>query len=188
MKLYIKYMVSMRCKMLVKGILGKLEIAPVALELGMVEIVANITDEQNTVLKSELLKAGLELLEDQKAILIDKVKAVIIEMVHYADELPKEPHSTYISRKLEIDYNYLADLFAEVKGVTIQEYITYHKIERAKELLLYEELNLTEISYRLDYSSVAHLSAQFKKVTGLAPSYFRGLHRKRKELRLLANK
>lgn len=179
MKLFIKYMVSIRCKMAVKTALDKLGIHHVKVELGEVEIMENISDEQRDQLKANLLKSGLELMDDQKAILIEKIKNVIIEMVHYADELPRINFSTHISEKLGHDYTYLANLFSEVTGLTIEHYIIAHKIERAKELLLYDDLNLTEISYRLKYSSVAHLSSQFKKVTGLTPTYFRELKNKR---------
>ena len=123
----------------------------------------------------------MELLEDKKSILIEKIKNVIIEIIHYSDELPTENYSEYISKKLGYDYTYLSNIFSEVKGITIQQFIIMHKIERVKELSLYDELNLTEISYLLHYSSVAHLSNQFKKVTGLSPSFFKKLKIKRKE-------
>jgi AraC-like DNA-binding protein len=119
-------------------------------------------------------------MDDTRAILIEKIKNVIIEMIHYADEEPKENYSDYISKKLGYDYTYLANIFSEVKGITIQQFIIINKIEKVKELILYDELNLTEISYRMGYSSVAHLSNQFKKVTGLAPSVFKQMSRKRK--------
>ncbi|MEK6482107.1 helix-turn-helix domain-containing protein [Catalinimonas sp. 4WD22] len=180
MKLYIKYMVSLRCKMLVKEELLKLGLHYVIVDLGMVEILEDITQEQREQLKENLLKSGLELLDDKKSILIEKIKNVIIEMVHYSDELPNINYSDYISEKLNYDYTYLANIFSEVKGITIQQFIIMHKIERVKELLLYDELNLTEISYKLNYSSVAHLSNQFKKVTGLTPSFYKSLKQKRK--------
>jgi AraC-like DNA-binding protein len=119
-------------------------------------------------------------MDDKRAVLIEKIKNVIVEMVHYSDELPKVNYSDYISEKLHHDYTYLSNIFSEVKGITIQQFIIIHKIERAKELLLYDELNLTEISYKLNYSSVAHLSNQFKKVTGLSPSHFKQLKDKRR--------
>ncbi len=181
MKLYIKYMVSLRCKMLVKEELKKLGLNSVNVDLGMVEILETITPEQHEMLKRNLLHSGLELLDDKKSILIDKIKNVIIEMIHYADEVPKVKYSEYISQKLNYDYTYLSNIFSEVKGITIQQFIIIHKIERVKELLLYDELNLTQISYLLNYSSVAHLSSQFKKVTGLSPSFFKTLKQKRIE-------
>jgi AraC-like DNA-binding protein len=180
MKLYIKYMVSLRCKMVVKEELKKLGLRYVAVDLGTVEILEDITESQREELRLALLKSGLVLLDDKKSILIEKIKNVITEMVHYADELPKVNYSDYISEKLGYDYTYLANIFSEVKGTTIQQYIIMHKIERVKELLLYNELNLTEISYKLNYSSVAHLSNQFKKITGLTPSYFKQLGEKRR--------
>ena len=173
MRLYIKYMVSSRCKMLVKQELQKLNIQYDAVELGMVKIFEAVNPEQLDKLKENLLKAGLELLDNKKAILIEKIKNVIIEMIHYSDEIPKVNFSDYISEKLNYDYTYLANSFSEVKGITIQQFIIIHKIERIKELLLYNELNLTEISYKMHYSSVSHLSKQFKKITGLSPSYYK---------------
>lgn len=173
-------MVSLRCKMMVKEELKKLGLNYVIVDLGMVEILEDITEKQHEELKYNLLKSGLELLDDKKSILIEKIKNVITEMIHYSDELPKENYSDYISQKLDYNYTYLANTFSEVKGITIQQYIILHKIERVKELLLYDELNLTEISYKLNYSSVAHLSNQFKKVTGLSPSFYKQLKQKRK--------
>ena len=179
MILYIKYMVSLRCKMLVKSELTKLGLHYVIVDLGTIEILEDINPDVFNQLKTNLARFGLELLDDKKSILIDKIKNVIIEMVHYTDELPKVNYSDYISEKLHLDYTYLSNIFSEVKGITIQHFIILHKIERVKELLLYNEMNLTEISYIMNYSSVAHLSNQFKKVTGLSPSYFKlmGKHR-----------
>lgn len=179
MKLYIKYMVSLRCKILVKEELRKLGLHHVIVELGMVEILEDITQKQREQLKKNLLKSGLELLDDKKNILIEKIKNVITEMIHYSDEMPATNYSDHISKKLNYDYTYLANIFSEVKGVTIQQFIIIHKIERVKELLLYDEISLTEISYKLHYSSVAHLSNQFKKITGLSPSYYKQLKLKR---------
>jgi len=166
--------------MMVKAELYNLGLHYGVVDLGKVEIKEDITVEQHNHLQIALLKSGLELIDDKKAILIEKIKIVIVEMIHYAEELPKIKNSDYLSEKLQYDYTYLANLFSEATGTTIEHYIIAHKIERVKELLLYDELNLTEISYRLNYSSVAHLSAQFKKVTGLTPSYFKKLkHKKR---------
>lgn len=181
MKLYIKYMVSLRCKMVVKEELLKLGLHPEYIDLGVIDIRETITQAQHDALKTNMLKSGLELLDDKKSILIEKIKAVIVEMIHYSDELPTTNYSDYISEKLQYDYTYLSNLFSEVKGITIQHYIIIHKIEKVKELLLYDELNLTEISYQLHYSSVAHLSNQFKKITGLTPTYFKKLKLKRRE-------
>ncbi len=180
MKLYIKYMVSLRCKMVVEAALKKLRLPYKTIELGMVELMEEIVPSQQTALKAILLRSGLELLDNKKSILIERIKAVIIEMIHYEDEIPKVNYSDYISEKLGYDYTYLANIFSEVKGTTIQQFIILHKIERVKELLLYDEINLTEIAHRLHYSGVAHLSTQFKKVTGLSPSYFKKLQQQRK--------
>ncbi len=179
MKLYIKYMVSLRCKMMVKEELKKLGLHYATVDLGTVEILEDITQEQRDQLKKKLLRSGLELLDDKKSILIEKIKDVIIEMIHYSDELPEVNYSDHISEKLNHDYTYLSNTFSEVKGITIQQFIIMHKIEKVKELILYDELNLTEIAYKLHYSSVAHLSNQFKKITGLSPSFFKQLKQKR---------
>jgi AraC-like DNA-binding protein len=180
MKLYIKYMVCIRCKMVVKSELEKLGLQYTKVDLGEVDILGHLTPEQHDQLKAALMKSGLELMDDKKSVLIERIKNVIIEMIHYADEPPDINFSDYLSKKLNHDYTYLANLFSEVTGMTIQNYIIAHKIERVKELILYDELNLTEISYRLNYSSVAHLSNQFKKVTGLTPTYFRNLKGKKR--------
>lgn len=181
MKLYIKYMVSIRCKMVVKAELENLGLKYLLVDFGEVEMAEPISMHQREELKHALLKSGLELMDDKKAILIEKIKSVIIEMVHYDDDKPKVNFSDYLTEKLSYDYTYLANLFSEVTGVTIEYFIIAHKIERVKELLIYDELNLTEISYKLNYSSVAHLSTQFKKVTGLTPSFFKELKKKRRD-------
>jgi AraC-like DNA-binding protein len=172
-------MVSQRCKMMVKEELKKLGLRYVVVDLGLVEILEDITKQQRELLKSNLHKSGLELLDDKKSILIEKIKNVITEMIHHSDDLPILNYSDFISKKLNYDYTYLSNIFSEVKGITIQQFIIINKIERVKELLLYDELNLTQISYKLHYSSVAHLSNQFKKVTGLSPSFFKQLKQKR---------
>jgi AraC-like DNA-binding protein len=168
-------MVSKRCKMVVKQELKKLGLHFIVVDLGEIEIMEDITDAQREELKNALLASGLELMDDMRAVLIEKIVTIIVEMVHYSDELPKINYSDYISEKLNYDYTYLSNLFSQVKGITIQQFIINHKIELVKELLLYDEMNLTEISYRLQYSSVAHLSNQFKKVTGLTPSKYKDL-------------
>ena len=173
-------MVSTRCKMVVKDELRRLGLHFIVVDLGEVEIMEDITPEQRKSLETALSVSGLELMEDKKAILIEKIKNVIIEMVHYSDEFPATNFSDYLSEKLGNDYTYMSNLFSEIKGTTIEQYIIAHKIEMVKELLMYEELNLTEISYRMNYSSVAHLSNQFKKVTGLTPTHFMQLKNKRR--------
>jgi AraC-like DNA-binding protein len=181
MKIFIKYMVSIRCKLVVRSTLDALGLRYGVVDLGEVEIHDSISEDQRNLLKHMLLKSGLELMEDKRAILIERIKNVIIEMVHYEDEMPKTKHSVYISDRLNHDYTYLANLFSEATGIIIEHFIIAHKIERVKELLLYDELNLTEISYKLNYSSVAHLSSQFKKITGLTPTFFKKLKDKRRE-------
>ena len=172
-------MVSLRCKLLVKDELDKLGLKHAIVDLGSVEILEEMTEEQHAQLAENLLKSGLELMDDKKTILIERIKNLIIEMIHYSDELPKVNYSKFISDKLGYHYTYLSNIFTEVKGITIQQFIIIHKIEKVKELLLYNELNLTEIAYKLHYSSVAHLSTQFKKITGLSPSYYKILKEKR---------
>jgi len=166
--------------MAVKEDLKRLGLHFIVVDLGEVEIMENISDEMREQVRVALLNSGLELMDDKKAVLIEKIKNVITEMIHYSDESPKMNYSEYISEKLDYDYTYLSNLFSEIKGITIQQFIIIHKIERVKELLLYDELNLTEISYKLNYSSVAHLSNQFKKVTGLSPSHFKQLKNRRR--------
>ena len=173
-------MVSIRCKMMVKAELKKLGLHFIVVDLGEIEIMEDISAEQREALRKALLISGLELMDDRKAVLIEKVKNLIIEMVHYADELPKVNYSDYIAEKLNHDYTYLSNIFSEVKGITIQQFIIIHKIERIKELIIYDELNITEIAWKMNYSSVAHLSNQFKKVTGLTPSHFKKMKDKRR--------
>jgi len=173
-------MVSIRCKMVVKAELDKLGVSYGAVDLGQVELKECLSELQRKQLKAALLKSGLDLMDNKKAIFVERIKNLIIEMVHYADEMPLIKNSEYLSEKLNYDYTYLSNIFSETTGITIEHYIIAHKIERVKELLLYDELSLTEIAYRLNYSSVAHLSKQFKKVTGLTPTYFKGLKDKRR--------
>jgi len=180
LKLYIKYMVSNRCKMAVKEVLSTFGLHFVVVELGVVEIMETITAEQKDQLKIAFLNSGLELMDDKRAVLIEKIKNIIIEMVHHSDELIKTNFSDYLSEKLNHNYTYLANLFSEVQGITIEHFIISHKIERIKELLIYGELNITEIAWKMNYSSVAHLSNQFKKATGLTPSHFKQLKDKRR--------
>lgn len=181
MKLYIKYMVSARCKQVVKEELTKLGLHFVLVEMGVADIMEDITPRQHNQIKIALHKSGLELMDDKKSVLIERIKNVIIEMVHYKDELLKTNFSDFLSEKLNYDYTYLANLFSEVQGTTIEKFIIAHKIERVKELIMYDELNLTEIAWKMHYSSVSHLSNQFKKITGLTPSHFKKLKNKRRK-------
>ena len=166
--------------MMVKEELKKLGLHFIVVDLGEVEIMENLSTVQLSELKKALLNLGLELMDDKKSVLIEKIKNVITEMIHYDDELPIVNYSNYISEKLHYDYTYLSNLFSEVKGMTIQQFIIIHKVERIKELIIYDELNITEIAWKMNYSSVAHLSNQFKKVTGLSPSHFKQLKDKRR--------
>ena len=179
MKLLIKNMVSLRCKMIVKSELENMHLHFTVVELGEVEITEDLSPEQQQTLKKALLRSGLELMEDKKSILIEKIKNIVVEMIHYSDDPPILNFSAYLSEKLKYDYNYLSNLFSEVKGTTIEHFIIAHKIEKVKELLIYNELTLTEIAAKLHYSNVAHLSNKFKKVTGLTPTFFKGMKHKR---------
>ncbi len=174
-------MVSLRCKMMVKEELKNLGLHFVIVDLGMVEILEDISELQRNQLRKNLKKSGLELMDDKQSILVENIKIVIIEMIHYNKEEPKTNYSDYISEKLGYDYTYLANVFSEVKGITIQQFIILNKIERAKELILYDELSLKEIAFRLNYSSAAHLSNQFKKVTGLTSAYYKEIANKRRK-------
>jgi AraC-like DNA-binding protein len=149
-------------------------------DMGVADIMEDLSPEQREQIRSALLKSGLELMDDRKAVLIERIKTVIIEMIHYSEELPKVNFSDYLSEKLNYDYTYLANLFSEVQGTTIEKFIISHKIERVKELIIYDELNITEIAWNMHYSSVAHLSNQFKKITGLTPTHFKNLKNKRR--------
>ena len=173
-------MVCIRCKMTVKAELEKLGIHYVSVDLGEADVKENMSKEQLHLLDTGLRKAGLEIMDDKKSILVEKIKTVIIEMVHYTDEQIKINLSDYLSEKLSYNYTYLANLFSEVKGITIEKFYLTHKIERVKELIVYDELNLSEIADMLHYSSVAHLSNQFKKITGLSPSHFKKLKKLRR--------
>lgn len=172
-------MVSLRCKMIVRSELENMGLNPVVVELGEVKILEDITDEMQQKLRQSLQRYGFELLEDKKSILIEKIKNIIVELIHYSDEPPLLNFSNFLSEKMGYDYTYLSNLFSEVKGITIEHYIISHKIEKVKELLIYNELSLTEIAGKMHYSSVAHLSNQFKKVTGLTPSFFKKMKHKR---------
>lgn len=180
LKIFIQNMVCIRCKMVVKSELEKLGLHYTSIELGEAVIKEDITQEQRELLGIALKKTGLELMDDKKSILVEKIKTIIIELVHYSEDQIKVNLSDFLSEKLNHNYTYLANLFSEVKGTTIEQFYLSHKIERVKELLVYDELNLTEIAFKLHYSSVAHLSNQFKKITGLTPSHFKKLKNKRR--------
>ena len=172
--------------MTVKSELERLGLSYTSVELGEVELNGEISPELRTKLDAVLRKSGLELMDSRKSILIEKIKIIIIELIHYSDYPLKINLSDYLTSRLNYDYTYLANLFSEVQGTTIEHFFIFHKIERVKELLVYDELNLKEIAFKLHYSSVAHLSNQFKKVTGLTPSHFKQLkHKRRKSLEKL---
>jgi len=182
MVIQIKYKVSMCCIEMVRAELDRLEIAHGKIELGEVKLNGETSEQDLKSIKVALKKHGFELMDNPKDILIDKIKNVVIDMVHHQDELPKVNYSIHISKKLDYDYTYLANIFSDITGSTLENYIISHKIEKVKELLLYNELSLTQISYRLDYSSVAYLSRQFKKVTGLTPTFFKNMKKKKRIL------
>ena len=166
--------------MAVKEELKKLGLHFIVVELGEVEVMEDIPLEQLEQLKAALLLSGLELMDNKRAVLIEKIKNAIIEMVHHSEEMVKTNFSDFLSKKLNHDYTYLSNLFSEIQGTTKEQFIISHKIERIKELMIYGELNITEIAWKMNYSSVAHLSNQFKKMTGLSPSHFKQLKDKRR--------
>jgi hypothetical protein len=180
MKLFIKNMVSIRCKMIVKSEIESLGLHPVVVGLGEVELEDELSVKNYYLLKSALLGYGLELMEDRKAILVEKIKTVVIELIHGSDPPLRTNLSVFLSQKLHYEYNYLSNLFSEISGTTIEQFVISNKIEKVKELLIYEGLTLKEISWKLHYSSVAHLSYQFKKVTGLTPTCFKKMHHNKK--------
>jgi len=167
--------------MVVKAELGKIGLPYTYVKIGEADIIGNVESEQLKQLGLALKKSGLLLMDDKKSILVEKIKSAIIELVHYTEEQIKVNLSDFLSEKLNYDYTYLANLFSEVKGITIEKFYLTHKIERVKELIVYDELNLTEIAYKMHYSSVAHLSNQFKKFTGLTPSHFKKLKNERRD-------
>lgn len=185
MILHIKNMVSIRCKMQVREVLEKIGLHCHSVVLGKADISENISTVQHDEIRTALLLSGLDLLDDKKSVIIQKIKDVIIELVHYTSEPLTINFSDFLSTKLGYDYTYLANIFSESQGITIEKFIIAHKIEHVKELLVYDELNLTEIAYLMHYSSVAYLSTQFKKVTGFTPSQFKQV--KSKKLFLLEN-
>jgi AraC-like DNA-binding protein len=173
-------MVCIRCQMVVKAELEKLGINYIDVKIGEANILEQVQPEKLHQLDIALRKSGLEIMDNKKSILVEKIKSAIIELVHYSEDQIKVNLSEYLSEKLNYDYTYLANLFSEVKGITIEKFYLTHKIEKVKELIVYDELNLTEIAFRMHYSSVAHLSNQFKKLTGLTPTHFKMLKNKRR--------
>jgi AraC-like DNA-binding protein len=180
MKLYIKNMACESCKTVVSDELKKNHVKYTKVEFGEADIIGSITDVQKEKLNKGLKKSGLELLENKSAILIEKIKINILEFIKHPK---KVKFSIFLSEKMNYDYKYLSNLFSVVQATTIEQYMIVAKIEQAKEMILFNDLTLTEISHRLRYTSVAHLSSQFKKVTGLTPSHYKAL-RKTRDLRL----
>ncbi|MBC7384047.1 MAG: helix-turn-helix transcriptional regulator [Bacteroidia bacterium] len=172
-------MVSARCKMIVKAELEKMGLNAILISSGVVKMGTKLSETKHEELRTALLKFGLELIDVKKSELIEKTKKIIIEMVHYMDVQPSLKFSVYLSENLKYNYTALSRIFSEVQGTTIEQFIISHKIERVKDLLVYDELSLAEIAFKLHYSSAAHLSNQFKKVTGLTPKYFKKLRHKR---------
>lgn len=180
MKIYVKNMACESCKIVVKEALKELDISPVKVELGEIETKEDLSDEEKKLLNKKIKTAGLELLENKQGVLIEKIRKVIFDYVYKSDEKPNVKFSVLLSEELNHNYNYLANFFSEVEATTIEQFILALKIERIKELIIFGEDTLSEIAYKLHYSSVAHLSAQFKKITGLTPSHFRALKEKRR--------
>jgi len=179
MKLYIKNMVSICCKRVVKSELKKLGVYYLGVQLGEIEIQGEITECQREKFRIALQRFGLDLLEDRKTILMERIKNLIVEIVYSPELLRNGSYSDFIARRLHYHYTYLSNIFSRMMGTTIEQYLIVCKIERAKELISYDELNLTEISFQLNYCSMAHMSNQFKKITGLTPSQFRKMKGKR---------
>ena len=183
MKLYIKNMVCSRCKMVVEDELIKFGVHPKIVELGEVEIIEELNSQNKNQLNNILQTFGFELIDDKKSRIIEKIKNTIVELVHYSEDQLKTKLSDHLSKKLYHDYSYLSNLFSEVEGTTIEKYFIAQKIEKVKELLKYDELSLSAIADKLGYSSVAYLSNQFKKQTGLTPSFYKSLiQNKRKNI------
>ena len=173
MRIMIQHMVSLRCKLLVQSELEMLGLIPLRIELGEIDLISTPTTEQMSQLRTRLNRVGLEIIDDKYEELIERIKIAVIEWVHTSDEIPHEKISTFISNRLGKEYHYISDLFSRSMGITIEHFVIEHKIERAKELLMEGSLTITELAWKLNYSSVAHLSNQFKKITGITPSDYR---------------
>jgi len=175
-------MVCIRCKLVFQSELEKLGLHCGKVDLGEAEILENITPDEIKLLDTALRRLGLELMEDRKTVLVEKIKTIIIELIHYSDSQIKINLSDYLSDKLNHNYSHLSSLFSEVLGKTIEHFYLEHKIEKVKELLIYDELTITEIAYKLHYNSVPHLSNQFKKMTGMTPSQFKNLKNRNRNI------
>ena len=173
--LYIKNMVCDRCIMAVRQLLQRMGIAPQSVELGVVRLAEKLTKKQLEMLQKDLLQLGFELLDDKRQQTIDRIKTLIVDLVHYHDNRSELNLSDYLAQQLHSEYSSLSKLFSEFTGITIERYFILQRIERVKELIFYDQLSLTEIAYKLNYSSVAYLSSQFKQITGMTPSQFKAL-------------
>jgi AraC-like DNA-binding protein len=180
MKIYVKNMACESCKLFVKEALEELDITPVKVELGEIETKEDISDDEKKQLNKKIKKVGLELLEKKQGVLIEKIRQVMIDYVYNSEDKPNVKFSVLLSEQLNHSYTYLSNFFSEVEATTIEQYLIALKIERIKELIIFEEYTFSEIAYKLHYSSVAHLSTQFKKATGLTPSHFKALKEKRR--------
>ncbi len=180
MKIYVKNMACESCKVVVKEALEELDITPVKVELGEIETKEDISKDDKIQLNRKIKKVGLELLEKKQGVLIEKIRKIMIDYVYKSDDKPNIKFSVLLSEELNYSYSYLANFFSEVEATTIEQYIIALKIERIKELIIFGEDTFSEIAHKLHYSSVAHLSSQFKKVTGLTPSHFKTLKEKRR--------
>ena len=180
MKIYVKNMACESCKVFVKDVLEELDISTVKVELGEIETKENVSDEEKLLLNKKIKEVGLELLEKKQGVLIEKIRQVMIEYVYKSDEKPNIKFSVMLSEELGHNYTYLANFFSEVEATTIEQFIIALKIERIKELIIFGEDSFSEIAYKLHYSSVSHLSTQFKKVTGLSPKHFKELKERRR--------
>ena len=180
MKIYVKNMACESCKVVVKKALDELEIPTVRVELGEIETREDVSDDEKRQLNTKIKKVGLELLEKKQGVLIEKIRQVMIDYVYKSDDKPHIKFSVLLSEELDHSYMYLSNFFSEVEATTIEQFIIALKIERIKELIIFGEYSLSEIAFKLHYSSVAHLSAQFKKITGLTPSHFKKLKEHRR--------
>lgn len=180
MKIHIKHMVSTRCKIVVRDVLNEMGLHFVIVELGEVDIMEDITTTQREQLRTKLQDVGLELMEDKRTILLEKIKYAILDIVHNRVEDKRINFSHYLSKKLGYSYTYLASIFSETSGTTIEQYMIVQKVEHVKELITYDQLSISEIAWKMNYSSAAHLSNQFKKVTGFSPSQFKNLKNKKR--------
>ena len=180
MKIYVKNMACESCKVFVKDVLEELDISTVKVELGEIETKENVSDEEKLLLNKKIKEVGLELLEKKQGVLIEKIRQVMIDYVYKSDERPNIKFSVMLSEELGQNYTYLANFFSEVEATTIEQFIIALKIERIKELIIFGEDSFSEIAYKLHYSSVSHLSTQFKKVTGLSPKHFKELKERRR--------